>query len=82
MTPHELATKIAEEVFKAIESERAIIKAHIVEAVEKVLLLSKAQPVIKMERGEWVGLRMPCEFASVSVADDVLRLPRSWGGCR
>lgn len=37
MNNQELATKIAEEVFKTIESERGIVKAQIVEAVEKVL---------------------------------------------
>jgi hypothetical protein len=38
MTPSELANKIAEEVFRTIERDRAIVKAEIVDAVEKVVL--------------------------------------------
>jgi hypothetical protein len=38
MSPSELASKIAEEVFRTIEREKAIIKAEIVDAVEKVVL--------------------------------------------
>jgi hypothetical protein len=38
MTPTDLASKIAEEVFRTIEREKAIVKAEIVEAVEKVVL--------------------------------------------
>jgi hypothetical protein len=37
MNPSELANKIAEEVFRTIEREKAIIKAEVVEAVERVL---------------------------------------------
>lgn len=38
MSPADLATKIAEEVFRTIERENAIVKAEIVDAVEKVVL--------------------------------------------
>ncbi len=38
MTPAELANKAAEEVFRAIEREKRIVKADIAEAIEKVLL--------------------------------------------
>lgn len=43
MTTSELAAKIAEEVFRTIEREKAIIKADIVDAVEKVLALEQMQ---------------------------------------
>lgn len=44
MTPSELANKIAEEVFRTIERERGIVKAEIVDAVEKVLAQEASHP--------------------------------------
>jgi hypothetical protein len=49
MTPSELANKIAEEVFRTIERERAIVKAEIVEGVERVI--AKELPAFLQSRG-------------------------------
>jgi hypothetical protein len=55
MTPSELANKIAEEVFRTIERERAIVKAEIVDVVEKVLAqdASRSTADQKVKLGEW-----------------------------
>lgn len=41
MTPTELAARIAEEIFRTIERENGIVKAEIIDAVEKVLAQQK-----------------------------------------
>jgi hypothetical protein len=55
MTPSEFANKIAEEVFRTIERERAIVKAEIVDVVEKVLAqdASRSTADQKVKLGEW-----------------------------
>lgn len=44
MTVTEVAGKAAEEVLRVIEREKAVIKAQIAEAIEKVLLTSQITP--------------------------------------
>lgn len=74
MTPSELANKIAEEVFRTIERERAIVKAEIADAVEKVILkwkeaervaedatLTSSSPVFGLRPGEWKQINAPHE---------------------
>lgn len=80
MTPSELANKIAEEVFRTIEREKAIVKAEIVEGIERILtkelrgmvaLEPNAKPV------EWV-IAKTMELDGTHMRDAVLPKLGEW----